>query len=164
MRHITVIPTSRFETSDSIIMLVGYPILAVWCTVYSFIQKLWWQSIRLHHASGHLLQRCIIPLSNTILLRCVGNRVLHLDTCIFTIINELKLDIFTTIIISEDLEFPSRQLLNQGLENIEVVKNFRIGFKKVNPTVPRKFIYEGKDIIVLTHGHMREGNKNQTMD
>ena len=119
MRHIRIVPTSRFETSDSINMLVGYPILDVWCIFYSFISKLWWQSIRLHHASGHLLHRSIIPLSNTILLRCAGNRVLHLDTCIFRILNNIMLEIHTIIIISKDPGISSRLVLNLGLKTLE---------------------------------------------
>ena len=119
MRHIKIVPTSRFERSDSINMLVGYPILDVWCTVYSLMPKIWWQSIRLQHASGHLLQRSIIPLGNTILLRYVGNRVLHIDTCIFTILNKIMLEIHTIIIISKNLGISSRLVLNLGLKTPE---------------------------------------------
>ena len=69
--------------------------------------------------------------------------MLHLDTYIFAILNELILNILTTIFRSEDLEFPPRLILNQGLENLKVVKNFILEFKEVNPTVPKKVIYEG---------------------
>ena len=54
--------------------------------------------------------------------------------------------------------------LNQGLENLEVVKNFRLKFKEVNLTVCGKVIYEGKDILGLNHGHMRKRTINVTMD
>ena len=89
--------------------------------------------------------------------------MLHLDTCIFTIINELRLDIFITIIGSEDLEFPSKLVLNQGLENLVLEKKSMLEFKEVNPTVPGKSIYERKDILGLTHGHMREWTNNVTV-
>ena len=90
--------------------------------------------------------------------------MLHLDTYIFTMLNELILDIFTTIIRYEDLEFPSRLVLNQGFENLEEVNNFRLVFEEVNPTVSGKFIYEGKEILGLTHGHMIKRTINVTMD
>ena len=112
MRHIMLVPTPRFEMSESIKMLVRHPILDVGCTFYSFSRKHLWQILRLHHASGHLHERSILPLSNTILLRCLGNRVLHLDTCIFKILNNLIHDILTIIIISEDVEFSSGLVLN----------------------------------------------------
>ena len=50
--------------------------------------------------------------------------MLHLNTCIFTILNELRLDILTTIVKYEDLEFPSRLVFNQGSRDFEKVKNF----------------------------------------
>ena len=147
MRHIRLVSTPRFERSTSIKFLVRHPILDIGCTFNSFISKLWWQSIRLHHTSSHLLEASILPLNNTSLLSCVRNRVLHLDTCIFTIFNEIKLYIFTTIIISKDIDFPPRLVLNQGLENLQVLRNFRLEFKEVNPIEPIKFIYESKDIL-----------------
>ena len=125
MRHMWFVPTPQFERSISINMLVRNLIIDVGCTFYNFIPKIWWQIFRLQHTSSHLLEDSILPLSDTILLRCVRNRVLHLDTCIFTIINEIRLEILTTIIIYEDLEFPPKLVFNQGLENLEVVKKFR---------------------------------------
>ena len=44
------------------------------------------------------------------------------------------------MIISEDLEFPPILVLNQGLENLEVIKNFRLEFKEVNATISGKVI------------------------
>ena len=123
MRHIMLVPTPKFETSDSIKILVRYPILDVGCTFYSFSRKHLWQSLRLHNASGHLHERSILPLSNTILLRCLGNRVLHLDTCIFTILNKFIFDIFTTIIRSKDLDLSCRHVLNHGFKAFKEVKN-----------------------------------------
>ena len=52
--------------------------------------------------------------------------MLHLNTYIFTILNELILDILTTIVRSEDLEFPPILVFNQGLKDFEEVKNFRL--------------------------------------
>ena len=106
MRHITLVSTPRLERSDSIKLIVRHPIVDVGCIFYSFSPKRLWKIIRVHHTSNHLLEGYILPLSNTILLRCVGNGVLHMDTYIFTIFNEIRLEIFTTIIRSEDLEFP----------------------------------------------------------
>ena len=128
MRHIRLVSTPIFERSDSIKMLVRHPILDVGLIMYSFNQKFWWQSLRLHHTSYHVLETSILPLSNTILLRSVGNGVFHLDTCIFTILNKIILDIITTIIRSEDLEFPPRLVLNQGSKDLEEIKNFRLVF------------------------------------
>ena len=90
--------------------------------------------------------------------------MLHLDTYIFAILDEIRLDILTTIFRSKDLDFPPRLVLNQGLENLEVVKNFRLDFKEVNPTIPIKVIYEGNDILGFNHGNMMERNNNITMD
>ena len=75
--HIKIVSTPSFKRSDSINMLLRHPIMDVGWTVYRFIPKLWWKCLRLHHASGHLLERSILSLINTILMRCVGNRVLH---------------------------------------------------------------------------------------
>ena len=90
--------------------------------------------------------------------------MLHLNTCIYTILNELRLDILTTIFISEDLEFPPRLVFNQGFTNFEEVKNYRLMLYKVNPIIPGKVIYEGQCIFGLNHGHMREWTSNVTMD
>ena len=57
---------------------------------------------------------------------CVRNRMLHLDTCIFEILDEIKLDIVTTIVRFEYLESPPRLVLNQGSKDLEEVKNFRL--------------------------------------
>ena len=51
--------------------------------------------------------------------------MLHMDACIFTIMDEIRLDILSIIIISEDIEFPSRLVLNQGSKDLEEVKNLR---------------------------------------
>ena len=56
--------------------------------------------------------------------------MLHLDTYIITILNELRLDILTTIVIYEDLESPPRLVLNQGSKDLEEVKKFRLVFRK----------------------------------
>ena len=68
--------------------------------------------------------------------------MLHLNTCIFTIINELRLEIITTIFIFEDLEFPPKLVFNQSLKDFEEAKNFILVFQEVNPTITRKVIYE----------------------
>ena len=52
--------------------------------------------------------------------------MLYLDTYIFTIMDEIKLGILTTIVISEDIEFPPRLVLNQVSKDFEKVKNFRL--------------------------------------
>ena len=80
---------------------------------------LWWQIFGLHHACFHLLQWSVLPLCNTILVWCVGDRMLHLNTCICTIVNKLSLDILTTIFRPEYLEFSSTLVFNQSLEDFE---------------------------------------------
>ena len=130
MGHIWLVPTPILERIHTIKLRIRHPILYVGCTIYSFSPKLWWQSIRLQHTSRHLLETSILPLSHTILMRCVRNRVLHLDACIFTIINELRLDIFTIIIRSKDLEFPPRLVLNQGLETFKWSKTLDLSLRK----------------------------------
>ena len=52
--------------------------------------------------------------------------MMHLNTFIFTILNEIKLDIVTTIVIFEDLEFPPRLVFNQGSKDFEEVKNLKL--------------------------------------
>ena len=56
---------------------------------------------------------------------------LHLTTCIFTILNELRLDIHTTIVRFEDLEFPPRLVFNQGSKDFEEVKNIRLTLEEI---------------------------------
>ena len=68
--------------------------------------------------------------------------MLHMDTYIFVILDEIKLDILTTIVRSEDLEFCPLLVFNQSLKDFKEAKNFRLVFQEVNPTVPGKFIYE----------------------
>ena len=61
--------------------------------------------------------------------------MLHLNTCIFTILNELRLDILTTIVRSKDLEFPPRLVFNQGSKDFEEVKKlytYALGSKPNN--------------------------------
>ena len=138
MGHIWLVPTPSFKRSDSIKLIVRHPILDIGCIFYCFSPKLWWNFFILYHTSFHLLECSILPLNNTILLRCVGNRILHMDTCIFKIMDEIKLDILSIIIIYEYLEFPPKLVLNQGFKNLEEVKNFILEFKEVNSTVPIK--------------------------
>ena len=52
--------------------------------------------------------------------------MLHMDTWIFTIMDEIRLDILIAIIRSEDLEFTPRLVLNQGSKYLEEVKKFRL--------------------------------------
>ena len=90
--------------------------------------------------------------------------MLHLNTCIYKILNELILDILTTIVGSEDFEFPPRLVFNQSLKYFEEAKNFRLVFQEINPAIPRKVINESQCIFGLTHGHMREWASNITVD
>ena len=52
--------------------------------------------------------------------------MMHLDTFIFTIMDEIRLDILSTIFIAEYLEFPPRPILNQGSKDLEEVNKFRL--------------------------------------
>ena len=90
--------------------------------------------------------------------------MLHMNTCIFIILNKLKINILTTIVRSEDIEYPPRLVFHQGLKYFEEVKNFRLMLQEVNPTIPGKVIYEGQCIFGLTHGHMRKWTSNATVD
>ena len=90
--------------------------------------------------------------------------MMHMNTYIYTILNELRLDIITTIVRSKDLEFPPILVFNQGSKDFEEFEKFRLMLYEVNPTLPRKLIYEGHCKFVLTHGNMREWTKNFTMD
>ena len=164
MRHIRLVSTTNLERSGSIKMSVRNKILDVVCTIYNFIPKFLLKSLRLHHASGHLFEIYILPLKKTILLRCLGNGVLHLDTYIFTILNKIRIDTLTTIIRLEYLDISSRLVLNQGFKNLEEVKKFILVLEEVNPIVSGKFIYEGKDILGLTHGHMMKRTNNVTVN
>ena len=73
--------------------------------------------------------------------------------------NEIRIDILTTIVRSKDLEFSPRLVFNQILKDFEEAKNFRLMLqevnptilRKLNPTIPRKVIYEAPCIFGLTH-------------
>ena len=52
--------------------------------------------------------------------------MLHLDTCILAILDEIKVDILTTILKYDDLEFPPNLIFNQVSKYFEEVKNFRL--------------------------------------
>ena len=121
-------------------------------------------SIVIHHMINNPQQWFVLSLSNTILPWCVRDWMLHLNTCIFTILNELRLNILTTIVRSKDLESPPRLVFNQGLKDFEEVKKFRLMLQEVNLAIPGKFIYEGQWIFGLTHGHMRKWTSNITVD
>ena len=126
MGHIWLVPTPRFERSHAIKLFMRHPILDIICIVYKLILKLCWQIFILHYASCRLLQWFVLSLSNTILLWCVRDRILDMNTCIFTILNEIILDIITNIFRFEDLEFPPRLVFNQGCKDFEKVKDFRL--------------------------------------
>ena len=126
MGHIWIVPTPSFERSNTIKLLMWNPILDIGYTFYSFKPKLWWKILSLHHISCHLLQWSVLSLEYTILLWCVRNIMLNLDTYIFTILDEIRLDILTTIFRSKDLDFPPRLVLNQGSKDVEEVQNFRL--------------------------------------
>ena len=49
-----------------------------------------------------------------------------MNTYLFTILNELILDILTTIFTLEDFEFPPRLVFNQASKDFEEVKKFRL--------------------------------------
>ena len=87
-----------------------------------------------------------------------------MGTCIFASLDEIRLDILTTIFRSKDLEFPPRLVFNQSLKDFEKAKNFKLVFQEVNPAVPGKVIYEFQCISGLTHGHMREWASNITVN
>ena len=74
--------------------------------------------------------------------------------------DELRLDILTTIFRSEDLESLPKLFLNQGSKDLEEVKNFRLMIYEVDPTLLGKFIYEGECIFGFNHGNMRESTNN----
>ena len=164
MGHIWLVPTPCFERSHNIKLFMRHSILYIGCTVYSLIPKLWWQSLSLRHIGCHLFQWSVLSLSNTILLWCVRDWMLHMNTCIFTILNELRLDILTTIVRYEDLEFPPILVFNQSLKDFEEDKNFRLMLQEVNPTIPGKVIYEFQCIFGLTHWNMRKWTRNITVD
>ena len=105
-------------------MFMRHPILDIGCIVYSLSPKIWWKILSLQHTACHLFQLFVLSLSNTILLWCVRDRMLHLNTCIYTIINKFTLDILTTIFKSDDLESSPRLVFNQGPKYFEEVKNF----------------------------------------
>ena len=109
----------RFKRSHTIKLLMRNPIMDVGCIFYSLGPKLWWQSLSLHHVGRHLLQWPVLSLSNTIFIWCVRDRMLHLNIYIFTILNELGLDILTAIVRSEDIEFPPILVFNQGFKDFE---------------------------------------------
>ena len=52
--------------------------------------------------------------------------MLHLDTYILAIMDEIRLEIIMTIVRFEDIEFPPRLVFNQGSKDFEEVKNFRL--------------------------------------
>ena len=51
--------------------------------------------------------------------------MLHMNTFIFTILNELRIDILTTIVRYEDLEFPPTLVFNQILKDFEEAKKLQ---------------------------------------
>ena len=58
--------------------------------------------------------------------------MLHMNTYIYTILNEIRLDILTTIVRYEDLEFPPRLVFNQSLKDFEQdkkIQNYASGSK-----------------------------------
>ena len=135
MGNIWLVPTPSLERNHTIKIIMWHPILDIGCTFYSLSPKLWWKSFSLHHASCHLLEWSILSLSNTILLWCVRNRMLHLDTSIFTILDEIRLDILTAIVRSEDLEFPPRLVLpdwfsTKGRKTLKRSKTSDLCFRK----------------------------------
>ena len=52
--------------------------------------------------------------------------MLHMNTYIFKILNEIILEIINTIFRYEDLEFPPILVFNQGFKDFEEVKKFRL--------------------------------------
>ena len=126
MGHIWLVPTPRFERSHTINMLMWHPILNIGYTFYILRPKLLWKIFILHHTSFQLFQCSVLSLRNTILLWRVRDRMMHLDTYIFEILDELRIEILTTIVRSKDLEFPPRLVFNQGSKDFEEVKNFRL--------------------------------------
>ena len=52
--------------------------------------------------------------------------MMHLDTCIIIIMDEIRLEIINTILKYEDLDFPPILVLNQGSKDLEEVKIFRL--------------------------------------
>ena len=52
--------------------------------------------------------------------------MMHMDTHVLKIMDEIRLEIITATIRFEYLESPPRLVLNQGSKDLEEVKNFKL--------------------------------------
>ena len=113
---------------------------------YGFIPYLRNQILSINHTGFHLLKRHVLPLCHTILLWCVGDRILCLDATLFTKVLQILVYICFTVISTKHFDIFPTLILNQGFPNLECLKDFRFEFEKLNPTKPWEIICEGQHI------------------
>ena len=99
MRNICLVTTPSLKWSFILKLFVWDSILKICSSVYGFIPYIRRQILILHHACSHLPERFVLALCNTILLWCVGHRMLHKDATFLTemlkVIVEILLSIFS---------------------------------------------------------------------
>ena len=94
------------------------------------------QILGFNHTGFHLLERRILPLCHTILMWCVGDRMLHLDATLFTKVLQILAHILFTIISIKQFDLIPTLILNKGFPNLESLKDFKFEFERVNPKKP----------------------------
>ena len=88
--------------------------------IHIFIQNIFSQIFSFKHAGYHLFQSLVFPFCYTILLRCVGNGVMNLDSNFRKNLQKLRFYVFTTIVLSESLNISPSTIVNRSFKIYEL--------------------------------------------
>ena len=120
------------------------------CCVYCLSSKVFRQSIFTQHTSCHFNKCFVLPLNNTILLRCSWCWELMGNTIVFTKIFELWILKFFAMITSNLTNLSILLFLYSFAKLDKLLKNFILGSEKVYPSVARIVIHDDISIVFTT--------------
>ena len=138
-------------------------VLDVVGTTHGFCPKHLIKRLMLKHASCHFFKGSILPFSNIVLLWCVCNWMLKINPFMCAKINKSGVDIFSTIIYSENFDDFPRLFLCLSFEDDELVKHFTFMNEKKYPSISRKIINKGENIAGLPKRWYRKRTSYITM-
>jgi len=121
------------------------------------------KSFRIKHTSTNFNQSPIFPFSYPVLLRCIRNNLLMLNSMLRQICIKLIFNEFPPIISSQRLNFLIRFILNHDFKLLKFTKSFTFIFQKIYPRFTSKIINKCKKINCMRQRSFKR-TTNVTMD
>ena len=144
----------KFLTSEKLI----WSLLQYWsdenlvgdvaCCVYCLSLKVFGQFIFTQHSSCHFNKCSVLPLNNTILLKCSWYWELISDTMVFTERFKLWILKFFVMITSNFVNLSILLFLYSFAKLDKILKSFILRSEKVYPSVPKVVIHDDIPIVL----------------